>query len=77
MSAELRGYEARVAVDQAAYFGLSRADAEAIVAEAALVTARWREVGASADVGLTERELEEFAPAFEHEAAREARALAG
>ncbi len=62
-------------LDSSAYFGLSRADAEEIVAQVAGATARWREVASSADVGLPERELADFEAAFEHEAAVRARAL--
>ncbi len=60
---------------QAGYFGLSRAAAEAIVAKAAQATMRWREVATGRDIGMTESELADFEPAFEHEAAQAARAL--
>lgn len=64
-------------LDNSAYFGIVRADAEAIAAKAAHATAHWRQVATSAEVGLLERELDDFAPAFEHESARAARALIG
>lgn len=59
----------------APYFGLSRPDAEAIVARIAQTTTAWREVATSRIVGLRERELEAFAPAFEQQPAHAARAL--
>jgi len=63
-------------LEGAAYFGLTRAEAEAEAARIAVEVARWREVATSRAVGLTEAELREFAPAFEHSEARAARALA-
>jgi serine/threonine-protein kinase HipA len=63
-------------LDSADYFGLTRADAETNAARIASEVAQWREVATSREVGLQEAELQEFAPAFEHEEARAARALA-
>ena len=37
---------------------------------------QWRKVATSRDVGLTEREIAAFEPAFEHEAAEAARMIA-
>jgi serine/threonine-protein kinase HipA len=59
----------------APYFGLGQENAEAIVARIAQATMGWREVACSPEIGLRERELETFTPAFEHEPARAARAL--
>jgi serine/threonine-protein kinase HipA len=59
----------------AAYFGLERAAAEEIAAQMARTLTDWREIATSNAVGLAERELEAFDPAFEHAAAHAARAL--
>lgn len=61
---------------EAPYFGLARAEAEEAVVGIAMKLAQWREIATSKDVGMNEAELAEFAPAFEHEDARAARALA-
>ncbi len=61
---------------EAPYFGLTRADAEAAAGRIAVKLAQWKEIAASRNVGLSEAELAELAPAFEHEDARAARALA-
>lgn len=58
------------------YFGLSRPDAEAIAAAVAVALGTWRTVATSSEVGLTARELADLEPAFEHDDARAARALA-
>jgi serine/threonine-protein kinase HipA len=52
---------------RAAYFGLDEAQARAILAEVHAAVANWRQVALSADVGLRQAELDDFAPAFEHE----------
>lgn len=59
----------------AAYFGLERAEAEEIAANMARDVADWREVATSSEVGLEQREVDAFEPAFEHAAAHAARAL--
>jgi len=64
----------RQLIDGCTYFGLKRERAEEDAAAMATTLARWRTVAASRDVGLTDAELEAFAPAFEHEQARMARA---
>jgi serine/threonine-protein kinase HipA len=61
---------------EAPYFGLTRAEAEEAAGRIAMKLAQWREIATSKDVGLNEAELAEFAPAFEHEDARAALALA-
>ena len=60
---------------EASYFGLTRAEAEEGAGAIAMKLARWREIGTSKEVGLTEAALAELAPAFEHEDARAALAL--
>ena len=61
---------------EAPYFGLTRQEAEATAGGIATKLAQWREIAKSVDVGLSEAELANLAPAFEHEDARAARALA-
>jgi serine/threonine-protein kinase HipA len=61
---------------EAPYFELSRSDAEEAAGDIAMKLAQWREIATSKDLALSEAELAEFAPAFEHEGARAARALA-
>ena len=58
------------------YFGLSRTDAEAIAAAVAVALGTWRSLASSREVGLTAKELAALEPAFEHDDARAARALA-
>lgn len=52
---------------RAAYFGLDEAQARAVLAEVHAALANWRQVALSAEVGLRQVELDDFAPAFEHE----------
>jgi transcriptional regulator with XRE-family HTH domain len=61
-------------IDGCAYFGLQRAAAEREATAMATVLAGWREVATSKAVGLTEAELKDFEPAFEHAEVRAARA---
>jgi serine/threonine-protein kinase HipA len=61
---------------EAPYFGLTRQEAEVTAGGIATKLAQWREIAKSRDVGLSEVELANLAPAFEHEDARAARALA-
>lgn len=60
---------------QAARFQLHRADATAVLAEVVKAVQQWRDVALTAAVGLTQAELEDFAPAFEHAGLNEALAL--
>lgn len=60
-------------VDRSDYFNLNLTQAHAALADVYSAVIRWREVAVSADVGLTAAELEDFAPAFEHQALEEAR----
>ncbi len=50
-----------------AYFSLSKAAALTILAEVHHAISDWRRVAQSAVVGLKPKELDDFAPAFEHE----------
>lgn len=61
---------------EAPYFGLTRAEAQETAGGIAMKLAQWREIATSKEVGLSEAELTAFAPAFEHEDARAALALA-
>ena len=60
-------------LDGAAYFGLTAATARQVLAEVLLATSNWRREALAAEIGLRQRELDDFAPAFEHEAAQAAR----
>jgi serine/threonine-protein kinase HipA len=60
------------------YFNLNEALALQVLADVCKAVGQWRDVALTPDVGLTAAELEDFAPAFEHEALEDARkALAG
>lgn len=54
-------------IEQAARFQLKPDEAVAVLAEIVQALKQWREVAMSAEVGLSRGELEDFAPAFEHE----------
>ena len=60
---------------RAAYFGLNEDQALAALAEVHAAVAKWRQVALSAEVGLRQAELDDFAPAFEHEQFTAASAL--
>lgn len=60
---------------QAFRFELSPTQARAVLAEVLAAVARWKEVAATAEVGLQAVELADFRPAFEHAALQEARRL--
>jgi len=62
---------------RAAYFGLDEVRARAFLAEVHAVVANWRQVALSADVGLRQSELDDYAPAFEHEQMVQAATLLG
>jgi serine/threonine-protein kinase HipA len=51
---------------QAAYFYLEQSQALAILAEVYAAVKDWRQIALSREVGLSQRELADFAPAFEH-----------
>jgi serine/threonine-protein kinase HipA len=56
-----------VLMARCAYFALSHEQAIRILAEVYSAVAGWRRVAVSAEVGLRADELDDFAPAFEHE----------
>ena len=60
---------------QAARFQLKPLEATAVLAEVVKAVKQWRDVALTADVGLPQAELEDFAPAFEHAGLDEALAL--
>lgn len=60
---------------QAAYFKLSPAQARSVLAKVHLAVRDWRVTAAGPELGLTARDLEDFAPAFEHPQTQAARAL--
>lgn len=62
---------------RAAYFGLDEVRARAFLAEVHAAVANWRQVALSADVGLRQSELDDYAPAFEHEQMVQAATLLG
>jgi len=51
---------------QAARFQLDPREAADVLAEVVKAVIQWRDVAFTADVGLSQAELEDFAPAFEH-----------
>lgn len=57
------------------YFSLSSDEALAVLAEVHRAVADWRSIALSPEVGLMASELDDFAPAFEHEQMESARAL--
>ena len=61
----------------AAYFGLSGDAARGVLAEVLQAVSQWRTEALGPEVGLRAKELEDFAPAFEHEAAEAAREVLG
>ena len=63
-------------LSEAAYFGLTRAEAETAAGGIAVKLAQWRQLAMSPDIGLSEEDLLKLTPAFEHKDAQAARALA-
>ncbi len=62
---------------QAPYFHLDEAQALLALGDVVRSVERWREVAQSAEVGMNVRDLDDFAPAFEHEELKAARVLLG
>ncbi len=62
-------------VEKAAQFQLKPNQAKEVVAEVVKAVEQWRCVALAPDVGLSQAELEEFAPAFEHAGLKEAKAF--
>ena len=60
---------------QAFRFELSPAQARVVLAEVLAAVAQWKEVAATAEVGMQAVELADFRPAFEHAALQEAHRL--
>lgn len=53
-------------LEQAARFQLKANEARKVLADVVNAVGKWREVGLTADVGLTQAEVGEFEPAFNH-----------
>lgn len=62
---------------RAPYFALDKAQALVVLGEVHAAVARWRRVALSAEVGLRAADLDDFAPAFEHEQMKVTAALLG
>lgn len=62
-------------VDRGRYFRLDAAAARRVLGEVCTVVLGWRQVATSAEVGMSRQDLEDFAPAFEHEQMRIAETL--
>lgn len=75
---EEAGPEASIesALSVAPYFGLSKERAARIVGEVESAVGHWRRVAASAEVGMSSKEMDPFVEAFEHSARIEARRAA-
>ena len=63
-------------LSEAEYFDMKRVDAEQVAENIATQLGQWRTLAVSPEIGLNERDVVELEPAFEHESARQARALA-
>lgn len=57
------------------FFALNREQALVVLADVCTAVSDWRRVALSPEVGLTELELDDFAPAFEHDQCEAARGL--
>ena len=60
---------------RSAYFSLASNDALVVLGEVVAAVASWRKVALHPVVGLSTNELDDFAPAFEHEQMAAARGL--
>ncbi len=63
-------------LSEAPYFGFTRTEAETAAGSIAIKLADWRKLGRSASIGLSEEDLNQLTPAFEHNDAQAARELA-
>ena len=63
-------------LSEAPYFGLTRIEAETAAGRIAIKLADWRKLGRSAGIGLSDEDLNQLTPAFEHNDAQAARKLA-
>ncbi|RQR65367.1 type II toxin-antitoxin system HipA family toxin [Burkholderia sp. Bp9125] len=61
----------------ASYFWLSDDDAKRVLAEVCTAVQNWKEIAKSPPVGMTDDDLDAFAPAFENEQLRIAKTLLG
>ena len=64
-------------LNRAPYFALDKAQALAVLGEVHAAVSNWRQVALGSDVGLRAADLDDFAPAFEHEQMEVAAALLG
>ena len=69
--------DVRMLLARAPYFALDKEQALAVLGEVHAAVANWRRVALSAEVGLRAADLNDFAPAFEHEQMEAAAALLG
>ena len=60
---------------RAAYFGLDKTQALAVLGEVVAAVRQWRQLAQAPEVGLQAHELDDFAPAFEHPQMDEATGL--
>jgi serine/threonine-protein kinase HipA len=67
--------DVRMLLARAPYFALDKAQALAVLGEVHAAVANWRRVALSEEVGLRASDLDDFAPAFEHEQMEAAAAL--
>jgi len=65
----------KAVVDRAGYFRLDAAAARRVLGQVYTAVRGWRQVATSAEVGMSPRDLEDFAPAFENEQMRIAETL--
>lgn len=64
-------------IDAAGHFDLLEPDARRIVGGIAAVVKNWRQIALSPEVGMTGRDADLYAPAFEHDPMRDAARLIG
>ena len=69
--------DVRMLLARAPYFALGKAEALAVLAEVHAAVANWRQVAMGPEVALRPAELDDFAPAFEHQQMDAAAALLG
>ncbi|MBN9462587.1 MAG: type II toxin-antitoxin system HipA family toxin [Burkholderiales bacterium] len=67
--------DVQMLLERAAYFALDRDQALAALAEVHAAVSSWRQWAISTEVGLESAELDDFAPAFEHEQTKAVAAL--
>lgn len=67
--------DVQMLLGRASYFGLDHQQALAVLGEVHAAVSNWRQVALSPDIGMRATELDDFAPAFEHEQMQLAGAL--